>query len=238
MAIQLNHLHTSSLTLKLEKQINQQLRLHNHLQSQRTKGPVSVTQVSAALGAGGGSKAKQLIESGSVRAVLPKDAAAAMATNSESHGFRLLDIRPEWEREKARVPGSLHVPLFIKDTDSSLITLLKKLVHFGYIGLWTGQQLTTIDSEFVSQVERVAPDKDALLLVACGEGLSRSMMAVTKLHEAGYRNLGWLAGGFNRARDGEFPVEGTEKLQYATIGGVSYYFLKLLLLLEALGNAR
>lgn len=65
----------------------------------------------------------------------------------------------------------------------------------------------------------------------------RSMMAASKLHGGGYRNLGWLAGGFNRANDGDFPdVEGTEKLQYATIGGVSYYFLQLLILLQAVGK--
>ena len=44
-------------------------------------------------------------------------------------------------------------------------------------------------------------------------------MATFKLYEGGYKNLGWLAGGFNRAADGDFPeVEGPEKLQYATIG--------------------
>ena len=66
---------------------------------------------------------------------------------------------------------------------------------------------------------------------------NRSVMAVSKLYEAGYRNLGWLAGGFNRSKEGDFPVEGPEKLQYATIGGASYYFLKLLILLQAEGSS-
>lgn len=58
-------------------------------------------------------------------------------------------------------------------------------------------------------------------------------MAASKLHEGGYKNLGWLAGGFNRAAEDDFPqVEGKEKLQYATIGGLSFYFLKLLLLFQ------
>ncbi|KAK9290524.1 hypothetical protein L1049_008694 [Liquidambar formosana] len=178
------------------------------------------------------SNARQLIQSGTIRPIPPKEAALAM--NSE--GFILLDIRPEWEREKARVSGSLHVPLFVKDIDNSPITLLKKWVHFGYIGLWTGQNFTTTNSEFLQQVEMALPDKDAKVLVACGEGL-RSMMAASKLHEGGYRNLGWLAGGFNRAGDSDFPaVEGPEKLQYATIGGASYYFLQLLILLQAVGK--
>ena len=63
------------------------------------------------------------------------------------------------------------------------------------------------------------------------------MMAASKLHEGGYKSLGWLAGGFNRAKDGDFTaVEGSEKLEYATIGGVSYFFLQLLILLRAVGN--
>ncbi|XP_055809382.1 rhodanese-like domain-containing protein 10 [Solanum dulcamara] len=177
--------------------------------------------------------AQQLIQSGKVRPILPKEAGTAM----EGEGYILLDIRPEWEREKACVSGSLHVPLFLKDMDNSPITLLKKWVHFGYIGLWTGQNFTTINDQFVKQVEQKIPDKDnAKVLVACGEGL-RSSMAISKLHEGEYRNLAWLAGGFNRSSDSDFPaVEGTEKLQYATIGGVSYYFLQLLILLQAVGK--
>lgn len=113
------------------------------------------------------SSARQLIESGTVRTIWSKDASTAM--NSE--GFILLDVRPTWEREKARVKGSLHVPIFVEDKDNGPLTLLKKWVHFGYIGLWTGQYLTTVNSEFLSQVENVIPEKDAKLLVACGEGL-------------------------------------------------------------------
>lgn len=61
-------------------------------------------------------------------------------------------------------------------------------------------------------------------------------MATSKLYEEGYMNLGWLVGGFNRAGSGDFPeVEGIEKLEYATIGGFSYYFLQLLILLKAVG---
>ncbi|URE42865.1 RHOD [Musa troglodytarum] len=109
----------------------------------------------------------ELIRSGVVRAIPPKDAAAALRTE----GFRLLDVRPAWEHEKARVGGSLHVPFFVADTDPTPVTLLKKWVHFGYIGLWTGQHLTTINEQFLPQVEELVPDKEDKLLVACGEGL-------------------------------------------------------------------
>lgn len=117
---------------------------------------------------GGGSGSQQeLIRSGVVRAIPPREAASAL----QAQGFRLLDVRPAWEWEKARVGGSLHVPLFVEDTDTGPITLLKKWVHFGYVGLWTGQCLTTINERFLPQVEEVVPDKEDKLLVACGEGL-------------------------------------------------------------------
>ncbi|XP_072974802.1 rhodanese-like domain-containing protein 10 [Typha angustifolia] len=175
---------------------------------------------------------QELFRSGLVRPIPPKDAAQSL----KSEGFRLLDIRPTWEHDKAHVAGSLHVPLFVADTNSDPITLLKKWVHFGYIGLWTGQLFTTINGQFLSQVEDLAPDKEEKLLVACGEGL-RSIIALRMLHDGGYKNLGWLAGGFNRSKDGDFDdVEGSSKLQYATIGGVSYIFLQLLLFLQVFGK--
>ncbi|KAL3826112.1 hypothetical protein ACJIZ3_022141 [Penstemon smallii] len=217
MAIQLKHHHTSTLS---------------HRQPPFSASPQPPRAASLTVHAVLGGRAQELIKSGAVIPILPKDAASAM----ESQGYKLLDIRPQWEIEKARVSGSLHVPLFVEDKDNGPITLLKKWVHFGYIGLWTGQYFTMFNPDFVDQVQNSVPDKDSKLLVACGEGL-RSMMAIAKLHQKGYKNLGWLAGGFNRAADDDFPVvEGTEKLQYATIGGASYYFLQLLLILQAVGK--
>lgn len=61
---------------------------------------------------------------------------------------------------------------------------------------------------------------------------SRSLIAVRMLHDDGYKNVGWLAGGFSKSVDGDFAeLEGGSKLRYATIGGVSYIFLQILLLL-------
>ncbi|KAM6550644.1 hypothetical protein CsatB_000452 [Cannabis sativa] len=172
--------------------------------------------------------ARELIRSGTVRTVRPSEAGAVIG----DEGFVLLDIRPMWEREKAHVIGSVHVPLFVEDKDNGVLTLIKKWVHFGYIGLWTGQYFTTLNPDFLEKVEENVPDKTTKLLVACGEGL-RSLMATTKLYEGGYKKLGWLEGGFNRSKVGDFvAIEGSEKLEYATIGGVSYIFLQLLILLR------
>ncbi|KAG0477045.1 hypothetical protein HPP92_013444 [Vanilla planifolia] len=175
---------------------------------------------------------EQKVSPFAVPAIPPKDAAAAL-TKHGSGRYLLLDVRPPWEREKAWVRGSLHVPVYVEDTGADPITLLKKWVHFGYVGLWTGQRFTTINPGFVSEVEKVVPSKEEKLLVACGEGL-RSTVAVRKLIGGGYRNLALLAGGFNRAKEEDFTeVEGESKLRYATVGGVSWFFLQLLLVLRA-----
>lgn len=154
MAIQLklNHLHSHAL---------------NHEKQPKPGLFTSVLQGSHKFQVKAASNVQQLLQSGAIKPIPAKD--AAMAISSE--GFMLLDIRPSWEREKARVSGSLHVPLFVQDLDNSPLTLLKKWVHFGYIGLWTGQNFTTLNPDFLQQVETAVPDKDTKLLVACGEGL-------------------------------------------------------------------
>lgn len=135
--------------------------------TQRTAAPLIGRRTATSLVRAVAGNAQELLKSGEVQAISPKEAAAAM----DSEGFRLLDIRPEWEWEKARVRESIHVALFVKDEDNGPISLVKKWVHFGYIGLWTGQYLTTFNPDFIRKVEEVVPDKNAKLLVACGEGL-------------------------------------------------------------------
>ncbi|CAD5322465.1 unnamed protein product [Arabidopsis thaliana] len=182
---QLNHIHKPPVVL-----------------NRRLRKPYRLTVISAVSG-------KELILSGKVRAVEPKEAKTVVA----SEGYMLLDVRPAWEREKARVKGSLHVPLFVEDPDNGPITLLKKWIHLGYIGLWTGQRFTMINDEFALRVVEAVPDKESKVLVVCGEGL-RSLAAVSKLHGEGYKSLGWLTGGFNRVSEGDFPeIEGTEELR-------------------------
>lgn len=155
--------------MAVQVQLNHLSTLNSNKHEKQPKPPLPTTRRRQALKVHAvySSNGLQLIQSGAIRAIQPKDAAAAM----KSEGFTLLDIRPVWEREKARVTGSLHVPLFVEDKDNSPVTLLKKWVHFGYIGLWTGQYFTTLNPDFLLQVEKAVPDKDSKLLVACGEGL-------------------------------------------------------------------
>ncbi|KAK9153500.1 hypothetical protein Sjap_000980 [Stephania japonica] len=218
MDIRLDQLCTSSL--KLNKKIPKQHPIFIHRSCRSCVGAVCIS-------------AKELIQSGTVQSLSAKEAVSAI----HNENFRLLDVRPSWEREKAYVSGSLHVPLFIKDLDNSPLTLLKKWVHFGYIGLWTGQQFTTINPEFLGKIATLAPDRDAKLLVACGEGL-RSLMAISKLYnEGGYRNLGWLVGGFNTADDGCDSSVGADRTEWRTIGSLDYLLLQTRLDLSAVSTS-
>jgi rhodanese-related sulfurtransferase len=152
MAIRVIHL-SSFLPVRIKTNTNTNTRTFA-----LPEGPVSLTSSSSA---------QNLLRSGIVRPILPKEATEAI----QAEGYWLLDIRPVWEWERAHVSGSIHIPLFVDDTDNSPVTLLKKWVHFGYIGLWTGQLFTKINEQFVPQVADVVPAEDEKLLIACGEGL-------------------------------------------------------------------
>lgn len=151
MALPLNHL--TFLTSKSS---------HRKLPNSPAK-PLAVRAATS----NGSISGRELVEQGIVRPVTAKEVASAIGRE----GYVLLDVRPAWECDKARVGDSLHVPFFVEDTQMDPLTVLKKWVHFGYIGLWTGQRFTTINPEFMAWVDRLVPDREAKLLVACGEGL-------------------------------------------------------------------
>ncbi|MCO5574102.1 hypothetical protein L7F22_027879 [Adiantum nelumboides] len=151
-------------------------------------------------------------------------------------GYKLLDVRPIWEWEKAYVSDSLHVPLFVEDDDSGYLTLLKRSIQMGYGGVWMGQRLTTRNPRFLEQVLAAIPEKDQRLLVACGEGL-RSLLALDELHDEGYTNLAWLEGGFSRCRGNNFPdVQGSSLLQFSNIGGAAEILVKVVLFVQRIVN--
>ncbi|EFN55379.1 hypothetical protein CHLNCDRAFT_134453 [Chlorella variabilis] len=72
--------------------------------------------------------------------------------------------------------------------------------------------------DFIAQIEKRFPDKDAGLVVGCSDGRTYSIDALELLDEAGYWNLVGLKGGFNswfrvfdnkgnRRRTGEYAEE-------------------------------
>lgn len=64
----------------------------------------------------------------------------------------MLDVRPAWEFDNGHISNSIHVPLFIEDTATDPMSLLKKWVVLGYGGAWQGNRLTKENDDFVSQV--------------------------------------------------------------------------------------
>ncbi|KAK3233645.1 hypothetical protein CYMTET_56071 [Cymbomonas tetramitiformis] len=70
--------------------------------------------------------AYELVEKEQIRRVKPKEAQAVI-----EEGYKVLDIRPDWEYANASVDGSVHVPFFVEDEGMDPITLLKKSINMG-----------------------------------------------------------------------------------------------------------
>ncbi|KAH7446961.1 hypothetical protein KP509_01G084300 [Ceratopteris richardii] len=176
--------------------------------------------------------AQELVRLQVVKPIVPAQANKLLC----DEGYKLLDVRPLWEWEKAYVDGSVHVPLFIEDDDSGYLSYIRRSIQMGYGGVWMGQRLTTRNPLFLEQVQSAIPEKDQKVLVACSEGL-RSLLAVDELHDEGYLNLAWLEGGFSRCRVNNFPnVQGSSQIQFANIGGAAEILLKCVLFVQNLVN--
>eukprot|EP00850_Spirogloea_muscicola_P009437 SM000053S17394 [mRNA] locus=s53:110653:111395:+ [translate_table: standard] len=118
-------------------------------------------------------RAEELLKTGRVRGLSSRQSAELLSGGGRE-GYRMLDVRPAWEWERAHIPDALHVPLFVEDDSTGPLALLRKQIQFGFGGWWLGQRLTKRNADFLRQVQEVAPDRNAALLVACGEGLRRA----------------------------------------------------------------
>jgi rhodanese-related sulfurtransferase len=110
-----------------------------------------------------------MLRSGDIPTIAPQNAKPLLS--DEASAYKLLDVRPMWEREKAYVAGSIHVPLFVEDEATDAVTLLKKQIQFGFGGAWLGQRFTKPNDSFLAQVEEAIPSKNEKIIVACGEGM-------------------------------------------------------------------
>eukprot|EP00475_Leptophrys_vorax_P033274 TRINITY_DN52072_c0_g1_i1.p1 TRINITY_DN52072_c0_g1~~TRINITY_DN52072_c0_g1_i1.p1 ORF type:complete len:298 (-),score=22.63 TRINITY_DN52072_c0_g1_i1:126-1019(-) len=135
--------------------------------------------------------------------------------------YVLLDVRPSYQRNKAWVKGSTWVPAF--DVDSSLNpgVVGQKITTFLMGGWWSGASVNKRNERFMADVVASIP-KSANIIVACQKGL-RSLAACEHLYKAGYRNLYWLNGGFDTAKEEDFEREGSVPLQLAGVGGMSEF---------------
>ncbi|GLC36693.1 hypothetical protein PLESTB_000131200 [Pleodorina starrii] len=98
-------------------------------------------------------------------------------------GYKYLDVRTVEEYCAGHVPSAANVPV----------------VFLGAGGM-------SPNPAFLSEVQRVFPQKDESLVVGCKSG-RRSLMAIDVLSQAGYSNLVNLTGGFDLWAGQGLPVE-------------------------------
>ena len=123
-------------------------------------------------------------------------------------GYKYLDVRPALELEETgKVKGCINVPLYNAkwkfDPEEN-----KRVVE------------KSENEDFLKTVEKLIPDKDTPIMVACSDGTSYSMDALMALDEAGYTTMVGLKGGFyawfrtfdnklNRRKTGEYAEQYT-----------------------------
>ncbi|KAI5082168.1 hypothetical protein GOP47_0001911 [Adiantum capillus-veneris] len=157
------------------------------------------------------------VREGKIQSISPKQAGYA----AQLSDYRILDVRPSTERNKAWVKESIWIPLFDVDNGLGPETILKKFSNFTMGGWWSGAPLMKFNNQFLPQAtEKISLDSKVIVL--CQKGL-RSLAACEQLYNAGYRNLFWLEGGLDAAKEGDLNREGPQPFKFAGIGGVSEF---------------
>ena len=71
---------------------------------------------------------------------------------------------------QAGVEGSIEVPIYVPETEWSVVNLLKQASNFGLGGWWLGGSHMIPNQQFLREVQTKIP-KDAKVIVACQKGL-------------------------------------------------------------------
>eukprot|EP00850_Spirogloea_muscicola_P024826 SM001592S01745 [mRNA] locus=s1592:59:1139:+ [translate_table: standard] len=88
-------------------------------------------------------RAEELLKTGRVRGVSSRQSAELLRGGGRED-YRMLDVRPAWEWERAHIPDALHVPLFVEDDSTGPLALLRKQIQFGFGG-WSLLALDELD---------------------------------------------------------------------------------------------
>lgn len=102
------------------------------------------------------------------------------------HGYKWLDVRSKPEYDEERTVGSVNIPIINATKKFDTETKERVLVQ--------GKK----NEDFMKQVEKKFPKKDAFILVGCSDGRNRAIQALQLLDEAGYSNIVGIKGGFNK----------------------------------------
>jgi len=107
-------------------------------------------------------------------------------------GYRILDVRAKSEiefvgnypRDQVNGPRFVECPIInaTRQYDSEKGEKVYK---------------QTVNADFKAQVEKLFPDKEAKIIVACSDGRNRTLQALEFMDEMGYVNIVGLRGGYN-----------------------------------------
>lgn len=77
-----------------------------------------------------------------------------MKDEIESDSWNILDVRPEYEFNRVQIKDATHIPLFSCSHDYSKNPeiLLKSIINFMMLGLYTGTQHTELNHNFMYKV--------------------------------------------------------------------------------------
>ena len=99
-------------------------------------------------------------------------------------GYTWLDVRSKPEHDEEHPSKSVNIPIINARRQFNSETNQREYVQ-------------TANADFVAQVEKKFPDKEAKLVIGCSDGRQRSIMALEALDEAGYENIVGAKGGAN-----------------------------------------
>ncbi|KAL6138148.1 hypothetical protein ACLB2K_063434 [Fragaria x ananassa] len=135
-----------------------------------------------------------------------------------AEGYTVIDVRDKSQYDRAHIKSCYHVPLFIKNEDNDIGTIVKRTVHNNFSGLFFGIPFTKPNPEFVQSVKGQFSPQSKLLLV-CQEGL-RSAVAASKLEQAGFQEIACITSGLQKVKPGVFDSVGSTELQDAGKAGL------------------
>ncbi|GAB2227490.1 hypothetical protein Droror1_Dr00009312 [Drosera rotundifolia] len=133
-------------------------------------------------------------------------------------GFTVVDVRDKSQFERAHIKSCYHAPLFIENKDNDPGTIVKRILHNNFSGLFYGLPFTKPNPDFVQYVKNQFSPESKILLV-CQEGL-RSAAAARKLEEAGFQNIACITSGLQSVKPGTFESVGSTELQDAGKAGL------------------
>ena len=135
---------------------------------------------------------------------------------AQKRGAKIVDIRPAFEYDEARIPGAVSAEFFRLIQGWDPVKIIRRGVY-AFFGILNG---TEFNDRFFDDFDAAVPDKKATVIVYCNIGgtlepvgpskfgqQTRSLAAAYELLRSGYKNVQVLKGGFLDWKKAERDVE-------------------------------